>query len=341
MNIFAASKYIKLYISTLFLFDMPVGHKVFAYLFMLTSFSLVSAQIGLHGDAHIASNAGVGVFSPGLHFFDGHLTSSEEDSGYLSFHSAAHGLAMRHDSHSQAPVISRGHSTFVFPVGDQDVYQPLKIDEGGLGDLKVAFKLTAFTDTSPSSEVEQISNRFYWEVSGNKEAKLSLSWNSFSELSLLTDDLSALVMVGFDGTNWEIIPAILEPFTIDGNTPSSLSEGAISSIDMVEFGRFQAVTLGSILLETTLKVSEGITPNGDDINDHWFIKNIERYPNAQIWVYNRWGVEVFSQAGNYTNDWDGTYKDNSKKLPSAPYYYQIDQDNDGSIDLTGWIYINY
>ena len=45
--------------------------------------------------------------------------------------------------------------------------------------------------------------------------------------------------------------------------------------------------------------------------------------------------------GNYTNDWDGTYKDNTKKLPSAPYYYQIDQDNDGSIDLTGWIYINY
>ena len=334
-------KYAKTCALKLLLFNMSVNHFIFTCLFMFFSFSILWAQIGLHGDAHITSNSGVGIFSPELHFFNGLFTSSEQDSGYLSFQNVAHGLDMHNDSHSQAPVLSRGHRTFVFPVGDQYVYQPLMIDEGSLGDLTVDFKLKSFPDTDPSSDVEQISNRFYWEVSGNKEAKLSLSWNSFSELSFLTDDLSALVMVGFDGSNWEIIPSILEPFTIDGNAPSSLNEGAISSIEKVEFNRFQAVTLGRILLETMLKVSEGITPNGDGINDVWFIKNIERYPNAQIWVYNRWGVEVFRQAGNYTNNWEGTYKNNNKKLPSAPYLYQIDQDNNGSIDLRGWIYITY
>ena len=308
-------------------------------IFSISDFTF--GQIGVHGDVFISSNGELAVFSSEMRYYDGIIRSAPDNPGQIIYSEDAHGFDAHNGSHSEATVLSNAHASFIFPVGDQGVYQPLMIDSGDLEDLTVKFNLKAFPDTRPSLELEQISNRFYWEVAGNKAAVLSLSWNNFSEIAFLTDDLAALVMVGFNGSNWEIIPALVDPFTLDGNAPSSLSEGAMRSTDVVNFNRFEAVTLGRILLDTTLKVSEGVTPNGDGINDRWYIENIERYPEAQIWVYNRWGAEVFHQAGNYRNNWDATYKNNTKKLPSAPYFYQIDQDNNGSIDVRGWIYVTY
>ena len=96
--------------------------------------------------------------------------------------------------------------------------------------------------------------------------------------------------------------------------------------------------LGDVCDLMDLNVSQVITPNGDGVNDTWVIYNIENNPNTLIRVFNRWGAEVFS-AKNYANDWDGHYKNNSEELPQAPYYYQIDINNDGSIEYNGWIYI--
>ncbi|WP_340066491.1 reprolysin-like metallopeptidase [Ascidiimonas aurantiaca] len=87
-------------------------------------------------------------------------------------------------------------------------------------------------------------------------------------------------------------------------------------------------------------VSEALTPNGDGINDTWTIINIDRHPNAVITVFNRLGNEVFRTTG-YNNDWNGVYKDRSERLPAGSYYYQIDLENNGSADFSGWIYITY
>ncbi|NCF31775.1 MAG: T9SS type B sorting domain-containing protein, partial [Bacteroidetes bacterium] len=83
-----------------------------------------------------------------------------------------------------------------------------------------------------------------------------------------------------------------------------------------------------------------ITPNGDGKNDTWIIEGIEQYPKAQIFVYNRWGEVVLSAKRGYKNDWAGNYKNNRDLLPTGPYYYIIDFENDGRIDLSGWIYIS-
>ncbi|WP_179344418.1 thrombospondin type 3 repeat-containing protein [Winogradskyella ursingii] len=79
-----------------------------------------------------------------------------------------------------------------------------------------------------------------------------------------------------------------------------------------------------------------LTPNGDNINDTWTVLNAERFPNMTIKVYNRWGNEVFSAKG-YNNDWKGT--NGGDTLPTGSYYYTIDQNGDGAVVLTGWIYL--
>ena len=62
------------------------------------------------------------------------------------------------------------------------------------------------------------------------------------------------------------------------------------------------------------------TPNGDGINDTWYIGNIFMYPHNDLYVYNRYGKLVYFQH-QYQNQWDG--KNMDAMLPAATYYYVL------------------
>ena len=67
-------------------------------------------------------------------------------------------------------------------------------------------------------------------------------------------------------------------------------------------------------------IPNAITPNGDGYNDYWNISDLERFPDNEVRIINRWGDEVFF-AAPYQNDWTGTWK--GQELPGATYYYII------------------
>ena len=66
-----------------------------------------------------------------------------------------------------------------------------------------------------------------------------------------------------------------------------------------------------------------ITPNGDGLNDGFRIDAIEfqpeRFKDAELTVFNRWGDVVYSKRP-YKNEWQGTNQD-GQNLPQATYYY--------------------
>jgi gliding motility-associated-like protein len=62
---------------------------------------------------------------------------------------------------------------------------------------------------------------------------------------------------------------------------------------------------------------EGISPNNDGLNDSFVIKNIELYPENELIIYDRGGVEV-ARFQNYNNDWMGLNKSNYE-LPAGSY----------------------
>lgn len=68
------------------------------------------------------------------------------------------------------------------------------------------------------------------------------------------------------------------------------------------------------------KVSNLFTPNGDGLNDVWYVEGIQNYPESEVFVYNIYGAEVFKTSA-YMNDWRGTY--NGAELPDGTYYYVI------------------
>ena len=89
-----------------------------------------------------------------------------------------------------------------------------------------------------------------------------------------------------------------------------------------------------------LTIYNEFSPNGDGVNDFFYIDCINNYPGNRLEVYNRWGSLVHAEDG-YNNDWDGTTdgKSTDKVLPLGTYYYILDL-KDGSEPLTGWLYIN-
>jgi gliding motility-associated-like protein len=71
----------------------------------------------------------------------------------------------------------------------------------------------------------------------------------------------------------------------------------------------------------------GITPNGDGVNDDWIIDYVDKFPDIEVEVYNRWGEQLFYSKGYPDEErWDGTFK--GKDLPVGTYYYLI-RLNDG------------
>jgi len=70
-----------------------------------------------------------------------------------------------------------------------------------------------------------------------------------------------------------------------------------------------------------LYIPSAYTPNGDGINDEWELKNIDKYPNCIVRIFNREGELRFESVGYYEM-WEGMYK--GRKLPSDTYHYEID-----------------
>ncbi|MCB0490325.1 MAG: gliding motility-associated C-terminal domain-containing protein, partial [Cyclobacteriaceae bacterium] len=81
----------------------------------------------------------------------------------------------------------------------------------------------------------------------------------------------------------------------------------------------------NIAVDNNLMIPNIFTPNGDGVNEVFFIRNI---PDAtELMITNRWGKEVFSSS-NYQNDWNGG------DVADGVYYYRI---NAGGQSYSGWV----
>ena len=89
-----------------------------------------------------------------------------------------------------------------------------------------------------------------------------------------------------------------------------------------------------------LVVPDAFSPNGDGVNDTYFIQGLDYYPDNTFQVFNRWGAKVYDRAP-YRNTWDG--KNEGKismgtDLPESTYYFILDPGNSKEV-ITGYIYL--
>jgi gliding motility-associated-like protein len=81
-----------------------------------------------------------------------------------------------------------------------------------------------------------------------------------------------------------------------------------------------------------IRIPNAFSPNGDGVNDKWVITNLGLYPRSRVYIFNRYGQQIYSATGLIA--WDGTFK--GKLLEPATYYYVIDN-GDGSPKHTGYV----
>lgn len=85
-------------------------------------------------------------------------------------------------------------------------------------------------------------------------------------------------------------------------------------------------------------IPNGFSPNGDSKNDQWLIKGLDKFPNARVRIFNRWGNLVYQYNSGYNEPWQGV-NESGNQLPAATYYYVIeagdqrDQTFNGSVTI--------
>ncbi len=79
------------------------------------------------------------------------------------------------------------------------------------------------------------------------------------------------------------------------------------------------------VVQSCINVRNAFTPNGDGINDKWFVYDqnfcLANPGGCKVNVFNRYGSKVF-ESKDYANTWEGTY--NGKPLPDGTYYAVIE-----------------
>jgi gliding motility-associated-like protein len=86
------------------------------------------------------------------------------------------------------------------------------------------------------------------------------------------------------------------------------------------------------------------TPNGDGINDTFFIDGLKNFKNYKLSIYNRWGTLVWEGDSN-TPDWDGKSNQpmvvSKGNLPEGTYYYVLNlNDINFKKPMVGWLFLN-
>ncbi len=82
-------------------------------------------------------------------------------------------------------------------------------------------------------------------------------------------------------------------------------------------------------LDPSTFVPEIFTPNGDGINDIFYIKGLKNYPEANLIVFDNMGHVVYRSQGPYVNNWDGTQQVGADRymgvaLKEGLYFFVLD-----------------
>jgi len=91
-----------------------------------------------------------------------------------------------------------------------------------------------------------------------------------------------------------------------------------------------------------LFLPQGISPNGDGVNDYFVIGGLNAYPKSRLTIFSRDGNIIYNSE-DYQNDWKGvncTQKHNLKTVPVGTYYYLL-QPGGSSRVIKGFFYLTY
>ena len=221
---------------------------------------------------------------------------------------------------------------FVFPIGDNEKLRPLRLESDSINNLaKSAYfeenpnnpsTFPASFDTDIRTDILlTISNYEFWDLDGVIPSKVTLTWDTESNLSNFIDEIQNIRIVG-----WNTQDGVWEDL---GNTnfTGDFNFGEITS-DVFLPDNYSVITFGGSLSKENITLGDYLlTPDGDGINDFLVLDAISLSPNNRLKIFNRWGRTVYEE-DNYNNLFDGKANvsnvvNKNKRLPAGVYFYII------------------
>ncbi len=242
-----------------------------------------------------------------------------------------------------------GNIDFSFPIGHTDRLRPLSISQpNSITTFKSAYFFedpntpttfaTTFNTASFSPTLSKVSDIEFWDLNGDQEVEVTLTWDNDSEIQNLTEDINLLRVVGWNESTliWE---------NLGKNTMSGdLDNGSITSLSFIP-DNYIVLTIASGPISPLVN---GFSPNGDGVNDVFELTGIDLTQENTIEIYDRWGSVIYIK-NNYDNSWGGISEnrntfDKGELVPAGTYFYFLkvkDKVTNREKVYKGWVYINY
>ncbi|MDY0989466.1 gliding motility-associated C-terminal domain-containing protein [Flavobacterium sp. CFBP9031] len=248
-----------------------------------------------------------------------------------------------------------GNLDFEFPVGDQFYFRPSYHDKGANANnvyttqyfFENAGSLHPYTNKEDT--ILSIDEAEYWNLTQDQGAEkiilsLTLDTHTTPASFFVENPDTELGIVRWDDTTLKWVN--------EGGTTTDLLTGAdYSKLVTTQVGGYGLFTIAivkkTITPDSDLIIYNAVSPNGDGINDSFYIKGINKYPDNRVEIYNRWGVKVYDATSYNENDvmFKG-YSDGrstvkrGEGLPAGTYFYVLKYNkNNTIIENTGYLYI--
>ncbi len=228
------------------------------------------AQSGSFGNTYIFSGGEMAIINVQHNFLNGGSgvlpgtvgTDRIAIQGFLSFSGTASWIGASNDAFVDGYVRTYETGTFIFPIGDNNVYRPAAVSSASTTDPANAayFGVSAtsaitsslkggnepvlpssgpFDTALKADNVVAVDNLEYWDINGTAAAKISLTWvaaNSYTNLSTIT-------ILGWNGSQWVVLPSTVDTTSILGGS-STTTAGSISTNVSLLPNTYEAYTLG-------------------------------------------------------------------------------------------------
>lgn len=163
-------------------------------------------------------------------------------------------------------------------------------------------------DAGPSFTVKE-GTLIQFQPTVNDSTQVSFRWSPFDDFTNAT-------------------PNMLRPMVL-------VSRDAVYTLTATSGRNCTATDQLTVTLIKAIKPPNAFSPNGDNINDTWVIRELVHYPNCIVEIFNRYGQLLYRSNG-YGAAWDGKYR--GSPLPIGTYYYVI-QPGTGEKPVSGSVTI--
>jgi gliding motility-associated-like protein len=263
-----------------------------------------------------------------LIFEDGILTS--QNGAHIVFTPGAKITGGSDLAHVNGRVYHQGNGDLLYPVGNGSTYLPVTLDDVP-ANTQVGIEvqnISSGTSLQTRAPLVDILSDNVWFID-LVQGDLASSTITLPALNLPSILKNETVVVAQS-------QSLTDPFSSLGQSAfaGTSQNGSVTSFD----GPTESfVSLATSAGEGKVTVFNGVSPDGDGLNDYWHIENIDDLPDAQpnkVTIFNRWGDSLWS-VKNYDNT---SNVFTGGDLPAGTYFYKIEFAS-GRKTMTGFLSI--